>query len=605
MLHSLTSRIVAVGSIVSTSLVFLSGLLLSASHNMTASFEWNSRKQKITEVMSETLSDLREAQSEERGYLLTKDASFAENFDDLINAINSKEKLLEQLLKDNPVQYERSVALQAAVSQRVVTLKKLISLAHQGRFDEARTEVLSGRGRIDMVLLVQKVNEIQETEHELLLERLATLKTHAAWNKQLVIGGSMIIIFLVGGLLLIVTLGIRNPMRMILMAMSDFGNGDLKARVNGHMGCTEFDMLAHGYNTMANRLEHAVEAQEASDRKLVAANAELTHHSNVLKLRGQSLELLGEMAHRLQAARTEQELSTIVCAFVPRVIPGINGALYAHNNSRNLLLRIAHWGNVACGHDSLTPDSCWALRLGQSHSVSHQGSDIFCTHVEKDVTAYHCEPLLANGEVVGLFYLQGTVAEENRFLLSALIENIAAALVNQKLQKDLREQTIRDPLTGLYNRRYMEEMLGFEIARSRREDTTFGIIIGDIDHFKKVNDDFGHDAGDVVLCSAAAEIQSAFRSNDIVCRLGGEEFLIISAVDSLDTLVMHTERLRTALASLDLHHDGKKLRKITMSFGIALWRKNAFANGAAIIKAADEALYRAKSEGRDRIVVAT
>ncbi|MCE2576570.1 diguanylate cyclase [Komagataeibacter sp. FNDCR2] len=572
---------------------------------MTASFEWNSRKQKITEIMSETLSDLHEAQSEERGYLLTKDASFAENFDGLVTAIASREKLLEQLVRDNPLQYERSVALQAAVSQRILTIKKLITLAREGRFDEARTEVLTGRDRVDMGLLVQKINEIQETEHELLLERIATLKDHAAWNKQLVIGGTLVIILLVSGLLLLVTRGIRNPIRMIQQAMSDFGNGDLKVRVNGRMGCTEFDMLAHGYNTMADRLEDAVEAQEASDRKLVAANAELTHNSNVLKIRGQSLELLGEMAHRLQAARTEQELSAIVCAFVPRVIPGIDGALYAHNNSRNLLLRIAHWGNVSDELESLTPDSCWALRLGQSHSVSPQGNDIMCAHVKHDVTAYHCEPLLASGEVVGLFYLQGTVAEENRFLLSALIENIASALVNQKLQKDLREQTIRDPLTGLYNRRYMEEMLSFEIARSRRENTAFGVIIGDIDHFKKVNDDFGHDAGDVVLCSVAAEIQNSFRSNDIVCRLGGEEFLIISAVDSLDTLVMHTERLRTALAALELHHDGKKLRKITMSFGIALWRKTTFTNGAAIIKAADEALYRAKSEGRDRIVVAT
>lgn len=293
MLHSLTSRIIAVGSIVSISLVFLSGLLLSASHNMTASFEWNSRKQKITEIMSETLSDLHEAQSEERGYLLTKDASFAENFDGLVTAIASREKLLEQLVRDNPLQYERSVALQAAVSQRILTIKKLITLAREGRFDEARTEVLTGRDRVDMGLLVQKINEIQETEHELLLERIATLKDHAAWNKQLVIGGTLVIILLVSGLLLLVTRGIRNPIRMIQQAMSDFGNGDLKVRVNGRMGCTEFDMLAHGYNTMADRLEDAVEAQEASDRKLVAANAELTHNSNVLKIRGQSLELLG------------------------------------------------------------------------------------------------------------------------------------------------------------------------------------------------------------------------------------------------------------------------------------------------------------------------
>ncbi|MGG6429318.1 diguanylate cyclase [Acetobacter ghanensis] len=597
MLHSLTSRIVFVGSIVSVNLICLSGLLLSASNSMIASFEWNSHKQKITEIVSETLSDLREAQAEERGYLLTTDPSFAKDFDDRVASALSKVNILEQLVQDNPVQHERAQSLQIATNERIDTLTKQIALARQGRFDEARSRVVIGQGRVDMAIIVQKADEIRQTEQELLIAREATARAHVNWNRKLVIGGCLIIVLLVNGLLFIVLNGMRRSISLIVHAMSDFGNGNRTVRVNEQMGCTEFDMLAQGYNTMADRLDAAMQAQEASDLKLHKANTEL-------KRNNEAMELLGEMAHRLQAARTSEELAAIICAFVPRVLPGIPGALYTHNHATNQLERIAQWGNASVGCDSLLPSDCWALRLGQSHSVSTPGGDVTCQHVACDVSTYHCEPLFASGEVVGLLYLQSTVEEENRFRLVALVENIASALVNQNLQKDLRDQTIHDPLTGLFNRRYMEESLKAEIATATRDDTALGLIMADIDHFKHINDEFGHDAGDMVLRTIACEIQNSFRSHDIVCRFGGEEFLIITTSHPLETLIQRTESLRSSLSKLELHYNGQPLGKTTMSFGIAMWDKALHHTASDIIRQADAALYQAKKDGRNRIVVA-
>ncbi|MFT8371290.1 CHASE3 domain-containing protein [Acetobacter sp.] len=179
MLHSLASRIIFVGFIVSVNLICLSVLLLSASNSMISSFEWNAHRQKITEVVTETLSDLREAQAEERGYLLTTDPSFAKDFDDRVASALAKVNTLEQLVQDNPIQHERAQSLQVATNERLDTLIKQIALARQGRFDEARSRVIVGQGRVNMAIIAQKADEIRQTEQELLIAREATARAHA------------------------------------------------------------------------------------------------------------------------------------------------------------------------------------------------------------------------------------------------------------------------------------------------------------------------------------------------------------------------------------------------------------------------------------------
>jgi diguanylate cyclase (GGDEF)-like protein len=316
------------------------------------------------------------------------------------------------------------------------------------------------------------------------------------------------------------------------------------------------------------------------------------------------IELLGGMAHRMQAARTDDELAQIIQVFVPRVLPDVPGALYAHNNSRNCLVPVASWGGVDVSPDGFSPERCWALRRGQSHCVTEAGRDIVCGHVASD-DIYHCEPLLAGGEVIGVLYLRGRIGDENHFRMNVLTENIASALVNHRLQRSLREQTIRDPLTGLFNRRYMEEALKLEIARASRAGTPLSVVMCDVDHFKRFNDEFGHDAGDVVLQAVAAEMRSRFRDGDVVCRFGGEEFTVIAPGTAAEALAARVETVRHAIAELSIRHGSRILGSTSMSFGIASWSETMARDGSTIVQAADAALYQSKREGRNRATIST
>jgi diguanylate cyclase (GGDEF)-like protein len=234
--------------------------------------------------------------------------------------------------------------------------------------------------------------------------------------------------------------------------------------------------------------------------------------------------------------------------------------------------------------------------------VEEPGSDIVCGHVADLEARYHCEPLLAGGEVIGTLYLLDKVEAESRFRLSIMAENIASALVNQRLQRGLREQTIRDPLTALFNRRYMEETLALEIARASRSGAPLSVIMCDVDHFKRFNDEFGHDAGDAVLQAVAAEMQRLFRDGDVVCRYGGEEFTIIVPGCSVEILTERVERVRQAITELNVQRAGVTLGATSMSFGIARWDESMARDGSTLVQAADAALYRAKREGRNRAV---
>ena len=199
----------------------------------------------------------------------------------------------------------------------------------------------------------------------------------------------------------------------------------------------------------------------------------------------------------------------------------------------------------------------------------------------------------------------GRIEAESRFRLAVLAENIASALVNHRLQRSLREQTIRDPLTSLFNRRYMEEALTLEIARASRSGAPLSLVMCDVDHFKRFNDEFGHDAGDAVLQTVAAEMRSRFREGDVVCRFGGEEFTVIAPGTTAEALMKRVEMVREAIAGLNVRQNGRLLGPVSMSFGIATWTDAMARDGSTLVQAADMALYRSKRGGRNRASISS
>jgi diguanylate cyclase (GGDEF)-like protein len=601
MLASLSARVAGIGLIVVIALGSLAGLLVDASNRSSDSLRWVIHSAAVIETMEESLSDLREAESGQRGFVLTRNPDYARSFAQRIASASRNIDRVVWLTKDNHLQHNRARAIAGLMAQRYVSLRQPLDLGRSGDFNGATKVIAGGRGRELMDAIAVRAQSFLEDERALQITRGEAAERRLTWSKRLALAGALVcaLIVIVGFYLLVRS--IRRPLDTMMQAMTELGSGR-KARIDTAMDSREFTRLATGYNAMADRMELAVANQVTSEQMLQVANAELHHNSEVLRERGNMIELLGGMAHRMQAARTDDELAQIIRVFVPRVLPGIPGALYAHNNSRNLLIPIAAWGGLDVPSDGFGPDQCWALRRGQSHGVTEPGREIVCAHVASD-EIYHCEPLLAGGEVIGVLYLQGRVEDENRFRLTVLTENIASALVNHRLQRSLREQTIRDPLTGLFNRRYMEEALATEIARASRSDVPLSLVMCDVDHFKRFNDEFGHDAGDSVLQAVAAEMKSRFRDGDVVCRFGGEEFTIIAPGTTAEALMSRVELVRNAIAELNVRQNGQILGSTSMSFGIATWTKAMARDGSSLIQAADAALYQAKREGRNRAAI--
>jgi len=173
--------------------------------------------------------------------------------------------------------------------------------------------------------------------------------------------------------------------------------------------------------------------------------------------------------------------------------------------------------------------------------------------------------------------------------------------LNQAL-RELQEQVITDPLTRLLNRRYLREYLPRELIRAKRNRGSLAVVLIDIDHFKRINDTFGHEAGDLVLRTLGALLKDGVRASDIACRFGGEEFVVVLLDAAPEGARQKAEAMRAAVGKLDLNYRGETLGKITASMGVALYPDHAD-DADSLLRAADEALYRAKNSGRDRVVM--
>jgi len=184
---------------------------------------------------------------------------------------------------------------------------------------------------------------------------------------------------------------------------------------------------------------------------------------------------------------------------------------------------------------------------------------------------------------------------------AAVGERISLALANLRLREVLRGQSLRDPLTGLFNRRYMEESLERELRRAVRNNQSLALLMLDLDHFKRFNDTFGHQAGDTLLRAMGDFLIQRTRGQDAACRYGGEEFALILSGASAEAACRRAELLREDLKHLTVQQAGQVLGSVTLSIGISTFPGHATTE--ELLHAADQALYRAKSEGRDRVIV--
>jgi diguanylate cyclase (GGDEF)-like protein/PAS domain S-box-containing protein len=326
---------------------------------------------------------------------------------------------------------------------------------------------------------------------------------------------------------------------------------------------------------------------------------------------------LTELVDILQSCQTTEEAYRIIGNTLPTTLSFPSGALCMTSSSRNIVEAVAAWGGAPATEKTFAPDDCWALRRGKVHRVNDAASPLRCAHVSGSLAAgYLCVPLAAQGETLGVLCLENTSQSPNPSLgspeapmealarrASAVAERISLVLANLRVREALRSQSIRDPLTGLFNRRFMEESLEREVRRAARNDEGVALLMLDLDHFKLFNDTFGHQAGDMLLRGFGDFLSQGTRGQDVACRYGGEEFLLVLAGASIDAGCKRAELLREGLKQLTVRHAGQVLGRITVSIGVSAFPVHG-ATGEELVRGADRALYRAKEEGRDRVVVA-
>jgi diguanylate cyclase (GGDEF)-like protein len=318
------------------------------------------------------------------------------------------------------------------------------------------------------------------------------------------------------------------------------------------------------------------------------------------------VETLFKMTDMLQSALGYGDANAVLRTTASKLLPNLGGALYVFNNSGDRLELSTYWAFPE-GQEpiaTIAPTQCWALKRGKEHLNLAGPGALRCPHNSEDAVLLEI-PMMARGEVYGLLQVQASGADPESQLkqaspvAAAIADAMSLALSNIALREKLRTQALRDPLTGLYNRRYMEDVLERYAGLAERNQSDLSVLMFDLDHFKRLNDEHGHALGDAVLTSVAAAVLSTIRPSDIACRYGGEEFVVLLPDCAMDEAATRAETLRTRIERVSENHGVR----VSASFGIASIPQSS-SKVTDVLGDADAALYRAKAEGRNRACLA-
>jgi len=514
-------------------------------------------------LLGDLRAGLTEIEAGQRGFIISGEERYLEPYLSAQPALVAKLKNLARLTADDYEESARVASLEPLIAKKFDELNAAIAARRDHGLPAAAALVQGDQGKALTERIRAIVGDVQGKEEVALAARSAESEFNAYIAMVTFAVATFINVCLLGGICLLVIRG----------ALS--------------------------------RRKSAVTEREANE-KVARSLAEVRE-------RNQEITFLSQMSSFLQTCATSEEACTAIARFGPQLFPTEAGVIFLFHASRNYVEHAASWGGPAAQSDMFQPADCWALRRGRVHAVSSQDNAMLCAHVARHgapAPAYICAPMMAQGETLGLLYLQALPAADaplsdaKQQLAAAVAEQIALALSNLKLRETLRQQSVRDPLTGLYNRRFLEEALDREIARLERKTLPLSLLMIDVDHFKSFNDTFGHEAGDAVLRDLGGILQRYVRGGDIACRFGGEEFTVVLPEADLDTARQRAEILREATRELRLVHDGKSLGAVTLSVGVACFPEHG-RRREHLLQAADAALYAAKDAGRNQVVVSS
>jgi diguanylate cyclase (GGDEF)-like protein len=361
------------------------------------------------------------------------------------------------------------------------------------------------------------------------------------------------------------------------------------------------EVLARVENQLT--IKRTREALQQANDKLACSIAEVQQHH-------QEMTLLQQMSHSLQRCVSKQELYPVFATYAARLFHQQSGALYLQQGKENGSLEVvAHWGNLPLQQQETALEKSSSMKHGEISLPWPQPNAQHPQRATMQTVAYASIPLSVHGARFGILRVFGGPTHHQEAyehwlgLLLMVSEHLSLVFANLQLREQLHEQSIRDPLTGLFNRRYLDETLTREIDRAIRYQHSIGVIMADVDHFKHFNDTYGHDAGDALLRAVGSLFRTRIRSEDIACRYGGEEFVLILLEAGLQETARRADMLRESLSQTRIMHNDRFLGPITVSFGVA-GVPDCGVSVETVIKAADDALYRSKQEGRNRVNIA-
>ena len=352
--------------------------------------------------------------------------------------------------------------------------------------------------------------------------------------------------------------------------------------------------------------------QDITERKTAERNIAMLHGQmadsvEALKRHAEEMRAIARMSDLLQACHSRAEAFPIIAATARTLFPMANGALALVETDTRQMTTVTEWGAGSTVPERFTFEDCWALRTGQRYELAAPDQGTPCRHYRTTPAGPSlCLPLTVQGETSGLLHMDcpagNTLDEDKRSLMTSFADVVKLSLSNLRMREILGEQAIRDQLTGLFNRHYLVETLPREIRRAERDKVPLSVALLDIDHFKRLNDNYGHSAGDAVLKALGGLLRNAMRGGDIACRYGGEEFLLVLAECDRDGAREMIQKVSEKAKRLSFALPGVSLPPITLSAGIAELDEK-LSSAEALIAAADRALYSAKEKGRDRVEV--
>lgn len=545
--------LLATGLLVAVGVAMVTGI-----RNLMHSAERVEHSYQVLAHLDAVHAALRTAESSARSHRRSGAETFYTDYRLAVPEVLEHSSRLVEMTADNPAQQQRAIAWRDAVLARLTELERLVDLAGWPG-EEIIAAELRANGTARTVALADAIREV---ERRLLAERRLASDRRAELLTAFVIAGIVI--------------------PLVLLAAMLAG------------------MLSE--NRRARRLE----------KEARTAVGELQTALVQRDLLSEQRRVVGHYASMLQSCQTLDEAFALTASTVQVLLPHVGGCSYVLRASQNLAEGVAAFGTPAiASNDLLAPDQCWALRRGQPHRTDDQHGHLRCAHLDPTPSLAGvwtlCVPLVAQGHSLGLLHVSAREddgeADSDTALVETIAEHLSLTMVNLDLRETLRVQSLRDPLTGLYNRRYLEENLAREFQRCHRRGLPLSVLMIDIDHFKRFNDENGHAGGDALLARVGQLLEEVTRGEDIACRYGGEEFTVVLPEADADNARQRAEQIRELIGATTVAHLRRTLAPVTASIGVASFPA-AGTTPAQLLELADAALYRAKAEGRNRVVVA-